>query len=99
MSKDTGLYAGSALLIPLLLLLIYSPDRVYDSVYVALFAVVMVALIVNDVHVHHSQWPWAVVPLMRHGTVWHGAGAAVLIGAATQEVVGSGFHLNVPVGY
>jgi hypothetical protein len=99
MSKETGLYAGLALLIPLTLLLIYSPERGYDTAHVALFAITMAVLIANGVHVHHSQWPWALIPLMRHGTVYHGTAAAILIGAATQEVAGSGFHLNVPAGY
>ena len=99
MTKDTGIYAGIALAIPIAPLLFYSPDKLFDTAHVALFAAVMIVLIQSDVHVHHSQWPWALIPLMRHGGVYRGAGAAVLIGAATQEVCGSGFHLHPVAGY
>ena len=83
-----------------------SPQRIADIIYIVIVAVVAVALTTNKYHIHHSAWPWALVPLCRHkaetgSTTFncYSIAVGIFMGMATQEISGSGFHLQAESGW
>ena len=102
---------GSGALVPLLcavplvaLTLATSPHIVLDAAYACVVSVVVVVLVANGVHVHHSAWPWSLVPLCRHTGLdlrarASAAAAGIFMGMATQEISGSGFSLLPEEGW
>ena len=104
---------GSGAIVPLLftipiaaLTLATSPHKVIDTAYTVAITVMLIVIISNGFHIHHSAWPWAMVPLCRHTRKEPGrreaasaAAAGILIGMATQEISGSGFQLAPAHGW
>jgi hypothetical protein len=81
-----------------------SPHIVLDAAYACVVSVVVVVLVANGVHVHHSAWPWSLVPLCRHTGLdlrarASAAAAGIFMGMATQEISGSGFSLLPEEGW
>lgn len=85
-----------------------SPEKLADVVYSFIVVVILAAFLANGFHIHHSAWPWVVLPLFRHeyndqSASWRvdlpPVGAGVLLGMATQEISGSGFAMHPEDGW